>query len=273
MNKIKKNNSGIDNALRFIKWIIFILLLILVVSMSWYTIPAGHRGVVLTFGKPAEKATGEGFHLKIPFVQSIIKMDIRTQKYEAELTAASRDLQDVKTKIAINYRISPERTIEIYRQIGINYAEIIIYPLEQEVNKATTAQFTAVDLINKRDEVREKMRNTLKERLTERGIFVEEISIINFEFSESFSNAIEAKVTAEQNALAAKNKLEQIRYEADQRVTQAKGEADAIAIQAQAINAQGGKDYVALQAISKWDGKLPQYMMGETVPFINIGKT
>ena len=99
---------------------------------------------------------------------------------------------------------------------------------------------------------------------------VDELSIVNFDFSNSFNSAIEAKVTAEQNALAAKNKLEQVKFEAEQRITQAKGEAEAIRIQAQAIQNQGGAEYVNLKAIEKWNGDLPTYMMGNSVPFVNI---
>jgi regulator of protease activity HflC (stomatin/prohibitin superfamily) len=238
---------------------------------SWYTIPAGHKGVVLTFSKPADVAVGEGLHFKIPIIQSVIKMDTRTQKYEADLTAASKDLQDVNTKIAINFHLSPDSVVEVYRTIGVNYAEKLMYPLQQESNKAVTAKFVADELITKRDSVSSDMETMLKEKLRPRGIIVESISIIDFKFSPSFTEAIENKVTMEQNALAAKNKLEQVKYEAEQRIAQAKGEADAIAIQAQAINAQGGKDYVQLQAIAKWDGVLPQYTAGNAVPFIDIG--
>ena len=109
------------------------------------------------------------------------------------------------------------------------------------------------------------------ERLQRDFMVVDEFSIVNFNFSESFNTAIEAKVTAEQNALAAKNKLEQSKYEADQRIATAKGEAEAIKIQAQAIQTQGGAAYINLKAIEKWNGLLPVYMMGNSpVPFINL---
>lgn len=250
-------------------------ILISIIFSSFYIINAGERGVLLTLGKPSPEAKGEGLNFKIPLIQSVIKMDVKTQKYEASLTAASSDLQDVTTKIAINYHLSPESVPELYRTIGINFADKVIYPLEQESNKAATARFSAVELVTKREEVRQIMKTTLADKLAPRGIIVEDISIVDFKFSPSFTQAIEAKVTAEQNALQAKNKLEQIKYEAEQRITQAKGEADAIAIQAQAINAQGGKDYVQLQAINKWNGVLPNFMMGNNgaVPFIDIAST
>lgn len=247
--------------------------LVLMLSFNTaYTISAGQRGVLLTFGKANDLAITEGLHFKIPFAQQIIKMDVKTQKYEAEASSASQDLQVVKTNVAVNYYLEPETIPRIYREIGIDYQNKIIQPAVQEVVKATTAEFNAEQLITKRPEVKDQIETRLKDRLVEYGINVQNILITNFDFSESFNQAIEAKVTAEQNALAAKNKLEQVKYEADQRVTQAKGEAEAIKIQAEAITAQGGKEYVQLQAISKWDGKMPQFT-GGGLPFISIPST
>lgn len=251
------------------------IILLLVGLGTFYVINAGERGILLTWGNPDPIPRAEGLHFKIPIAQTVKKMDVKTLKYEAELTAASQDLQDVKTKIALNYRIDASKTPQIYQEIGLNYADKIIYPLEQEVNKAITAQYTAEELITKREEVREKMKSLLYERLISRNIIIEEVSIINFAFSESFTTAIENKVTAEQNALAEKNRLAQIEYQAQQRIAQAEGEARAIQIQAEAIKVQGGKEYVELQAIQKWDGKLPTFMMGSegAVPFVNIPTT
>lgn len=249
--------------------ILVVLLVGTVVFGTFYTVKAGSRVVVFTFGKADMIAKTEGLHVKMPIIQSVTKLDIKTQKYEAELTAASKDLQDVKTKIAINYHIVAESVPEIITTIGVDYAEKVIYPYEQETNKGITSQFTAEELITKREDVREQMKSDLANKLRSRGIIVEEVSIINFAFSTSFNQAIEQKVTAEQDALTAKNKLEQIKYEAQQRITQATAEAEAIKIQAEAIQAQGGKEYVQLQAISKWNGVMPTYV-GGAMPFISI---
>lgn len=265
-----------DYELKYVMFVVIALICgVVVLSLifgSVYIINAGQRGVLLTWGEANPIPKGEGLHFKYPIAQKVIKMDIQTQKYEADLTAASRDLQDVSTKIAINYHIVPERVPEIYSDIGINYAEKVIYPLEQETNKGITAQYTAEELITKREEVREGMKRSLMEKLQPRGIVVEEVSIINFAFSSSFTQAIENKVTAEQNALAAKNKLAQVEYEAQQRIAQAEGEATAIKIQAAAIQSQGGKEYVALKWVEKWNGQQPQIVLGESsTPLINIG--
>lgn len=247
-----------------------VIIILILLFGSFYIIQAGQRGVLLTFGNPDLVPKSEGLHIKWPLIQKIVKMDVQTQKYEAELTAASSDLQDVRTKIAINYHLVSEETPIIYRDIGLTYAEKLIYPLEQEANKATTSQFTAEELNSKRELVREQMKTLLAERLRGRGIIVEEISIVDFKYSDVYTQAIENKVVAEQNALAAKNKLAQVEYEAQQRIAQAEGEAKAIQIQVSAINAQGGESYVQLQAIKAWDGKLPLVTGGNSMPFINM---
>jgi regulator of protease activity HflC (stomatin/prohibitin superfamily) len=205
-------------------------------------------------------------------MQKAIKMDIKTQKYEADASAASKDLQVVSTKIAVNYRLSPESTPNLYQTVGLDYQNRIIQPAVQEVVKSATAKFTAEELITKRPEVKEEIEKLLKERLFGRNIIVEEISITNFDFSTSFNSAIEDKVTAEQNALAAKNKLEQIKYEAEQAVTAAKGQADSQALLAVSVN-QDTLEYQRLlnerAAIDKWNGQLPSITGGVT-PFVNF---
>lgn len=267
----EENTENTENKL-IRKWVIVSIVGIIIIFLffnSAYIVNAGQRGVLLTFGKASDNAIGEGLHFKIPIVQKIIKLDVKTQKYEAQAAAASKDLQTVTTNIAVNYRLSPESVPKLYREVGLDYEIRILQPLEQEVVKATTATFTAEELITRREEVREHIRNLISERLLPRDIIVEEVSITNFDFSPSFNAAIEAKVSAEQNALAAKNKLEQIKYEAEQRITQATAEAEAIRIQANAIKSQGGAEYVQLQAISKWNGVMPQFTGGQ-IPFIQI---
>lgn len=248
---------------------VMVFIVLIIFFTSFYTISAGYRGILTTFGKPSMDAKGEGLHFKMPLIQGIVKMDVRTQKYEADLTAASKDLQDVNTKIAINYHILPESAPEIYQGIGVDYAEKVIYPLEQEINKETTAQYTAEELITKRNEVRESMKAKLTEKLRGRNIVVEEISIVNFKFSDAFTQAIEMKVTAEQSALGAKNKLEQTKYEAQQRVAEAQGKADAMTIEINSL--KQNKDILQLRAIEKWNGRLPLVTGGAT-PFIDITK-
>lgn len=194
-----------------------------------------------------------------------------TQKIEADASAASNDLQIVNTKLAVNFNRMPEKVGYIWSAFHADEVDRLVVPAIQEAVKAATAHYTAEQLITQRDKVKEEVLDLLKARLSPNGIMLTGISMTDFKFSDTFENAIEAKVTAEQNALAEKNKLAQVQYQAQQRVTQATAEAEAIKIQAQAITQQGGASYVQLQAIHKWDGKLPMQMIpGSTVPFLNL---
>ena len=242
-----------------------ILALILIFG-SFGTIGAGEKGVLLQFGAVQEKVFDEGLFFKVPFVQKVRHLDVKIQKEQVEVSAASKDLQTVSSVIALNYHLDENKVAELWQKVGKNYKARIIDPAIQEALKASTAKYTAEELITKRPEVRDDAKAILSERLAKEFIIVDELSIVNFDFSSSFNSAIEAKVTAEQNALAAKNKLEQVKFEAEQRISQAKGEAEAIRIQAEAITQQGGKDYVNLKWIEAWgSGKaqVPQTIIGE----------
>jgi regulator of protease activity HflC (stomatin/prohibitin superfamily) len=252
--------------------ILGVVILIFAVGVlgSFFTVDSGQRGVLLTFKKASPISYEPGLHFKWPIVQSVVTMDVQTQKYEVDkASAASKDLQTVTTNVVVNYYLNPNDVPDIFVNLGVGFEDRIIQPAVLEVIKASTADYTAEELITKRPEVKTKIDMALTDRLKSYGINVRDISITNFDFSPEFNTAIEQKVTAQQNALAAKNKLEQIQYEAQQRVTTATAEAQAIQIQAAAIQSQGGRDYVQLQAIGKWDGHLPTYT-GGAMPFINV---
>lgn len=248
-----------------------VILLILLALNPFVIIEAGERGVVLNWGAVSETVLEEGMHWRTPFAQQIEKIDVTIQKDEATATASSHDLQQVSSTVAINFHIDPSNVNMVYQNLRHDYIERVIDPAIQEFVKKTTSKYTAEELITKRQEVKEDLRTAIAENLATHHIIVNDLFITNFKFSQSFDNAIEAKVTAEQRALEAKNKLEQVKFEAEQRVAQAEADAEAIRIQAQAVTQQGGKDYVQLQAIEKWNGVLPGQMIpGATVPFINL---
>jgi regulator of protease activity HflC (stomatin/prohibitin superfamily) len=246
------------------------LFVLFVLLGTFFTVNAGEKGVVLRFGA-ISRVADNGIHFKFPIIESVKIMNIQIQKEQVDAEAASSDLQNVKTTIALNYNLMPDKVDALFAKIGIDYKTRIIDPAIQEAVKSSTAKYTAEELVTKRPLVRDDIKSTLSSRLQNEYIQVSELSIVNFDFSNSFNAAIEAKVTAEQNALAAKNKLEQVKFEKEQRIAQAQGEAEAIKIQAQAINSQGGADYVNLKAIEKWNGVLPAQMIpNATVPFINL---
>jgi len=236
-------------------------------------VPVGYRGISTRFGNVTGDIRGQGIYFKVPFIEGNKNIEVRTQKKTAKATAASRDLQDVAADVALNFRLEPSRLVSLYQEIGMDYDERVIVPSLQESVKAMTAKYTAVELITKRTEVRDGIKTLMVKKMGNNGITIEDFNIVDFNFSASFNSAIERKVTAEQNAMASKNKLEQVKYEAEQRIAQAKGEAEAIKIQSEAIQSQGGANYVELKAIEKWDGKLPVQMIPNgTVPFIDLNK-
>jgi len=245
---------------------VLLIAAILIIS-PFGTIAAGERGIRLRFGAPTGEVINEGLYFKIPVIERVISMSVRVQKEETKAAAASRDLQTVNSEIALNFRVDPAKVISIYRELGINYTDNVITPAMQESLKATTAKYTAEELITKRGQVAQDVAEVLRERLQSRGIIVEQFSVVNFDFSKAFNDAIEAKVSAEQNALAAQNKLKQIEFEAQQQVTKARGEAEAITVKSNAL--RSNPEVLQLEAIQKWDGKLPQYNSGE-LPFIAI---
>lgn len=190
------------------------------------TVPKGHVGVAIQFSAVTGEYRTQGLQFKSPIVK-LYNMNVQTQKYEVDATAASDDLQDVSTTIALNYHLNPSSAPEVLRDLGDNYIDKIAAPAVQETVKKITARFKAEDLIHQRDVVKAQITEDLSTRLSERGISVETVSITNFTFSPVFTQAIEAKVAAQQAVFEAQNKLERVKVEAQQREAQAEGEANA----------------------------------------------
>lgn len=238
---------------------------------SFTVVSVGQRGVVLRVGS-LNRILEDGIHFKVPIFESVYKVSVQTQKEQVQADAASQDLQTVKAVVAVNYNVDPGKVSDLYTTVGVDYKVRVIDPAIQESIKAATAKYTAEQLITQRPKVKDDILSSLKAILAPKDIQVSDVSITQFDFSDSFNAAIEAKVTAEQQALQAKNKLEQVQYEAQQTVATAKAQAEAIRIQAEAITQQGGANYVQLKAIEKWKGDVPTYMMGNATPFINLTK-
>jgi regulator of protease activity HflC (stomatin/prohibitin superfamily) len=265
----------------------FIIVVLILAFSTFYTIPSGEEGVLFTWDKAEVGAIEPGPHFKIPIAQHVVTFDIKTQKYSATATAASKDLQDVSTDIAVNYHINKGTTPQLFADIGMGYEERVIQPAVQEVVKGVTAKFTAEELITRRSEVSQEIKIKLQEKMLVRNIVVEDISITEFKFGQAFAQAIESKVTAEQRALEQKNLLEKIKYEAEQvrataegqkdaRIAQAQADAETIRLtkQAEAVGIQlvqeqlkQSPQYIDYIRASKWNGQYPQmYMVGGQSP-------
>lgn len=193
---------------------------------SIIVVPNGHAGVMVRFQKTTGVIYENGLHWK-NIIDTPVNMSIKTQLFEDEATAASKDLQDVSTKIAINYKLDFKEAAVVYQTIGQDFIAVIANPVVQETVKEVTAKYNAEDMILKRTDVKNDITTALVTRLATRGIITESVNIINFDFSEEFTKAIEAKVVAVQKVLEAENKLRQIEVEARQAEQVAKGEAAA----------------------------------------------
>lgn len=249
-----------------------VLAVIFLLFNSFTVVPAGHIGIQVTFGTVAQNTLSEGVHMVNP-MSSIRDVDVRlvTARLK-EASAGTKDLQQVHTDIVVNYRLDGEKVAHIYKEFGLDLEDRIILPAANESFKAVVARYTSEELITKRDVVSAQIREELANKLSKYNVSISDISLVNFAFSAEYQKAIEAKVIATQNKLKAEQDLARIEVEAKQTIAKAEGEAKAIQIQTQAINSQGGASYVQLQAIRKWDGKLPEMMMGNSTPMINLSK-
>ncbi len=265
---IKNVSSWSINAKIFV--VVIIILLLIFVKQFYFIVNPWERWMIIRLWNIKNKIYEPWLHLKAPFVEHAKYMNIQTQKIEKHAESASKDLQIVNSTIAFNYSVVPSEVINIYKNIwDLDVVEFrIIEPAIQETVKATTALFTAEELITKRQEVSVQMKQILFDKMKKIWLNVSDINIIDFQFSEEFNKAIENKVKAEQEALAEKNKLEQVKYEAQQRietsrwrweakVLEAKAQAESIRIKAESIKAQWWKEYLKLKRIETRDWKLP----------------
>ena len=262
------------------------------VIMSIKIVPAGCTGVVMTFGEVSDTSLTEGLHFVIPFAQKVEIISNKIQIYETTADAVSKDLQAVSTKIAVNYRIRSEASARIFREIGIDYKDVILMPTVQEGMKSVCAKYNAEQLISQRAAVAEEIKVELEGKVSEYGIEIEKFNIVNFDFSKEFNDAIEAKQVAEQNLIKtrteqnqeivvaeaeAKKKVIQAEADAKNRVVAAEAEAKAIKAKADAqaeanktISASINPSLIQYQTIEKWNGVVPK-VAGSANPLISLG--
>ncbi len=269
---------------QLIKWGIRagIALAIFVLALIFWPlvgVPAGTVGVVTLFGKVQPDLLQPGLNLVNPLVK-VHAVTTQILKHSSNGDAASKDLQQVHTTITTNYNLIPAVANKLYSEIGMNYEDKIFDGAAQETFKAVTAQYTAEELITRREEVRAKVADLFKQKITalsDATIRIDDIQITNFQFSAAFNQAIESKQVAEQQALKAKRDLDRIKVEADQARAKAAGMADAAVLeakgQAAAFKAKSTEitpQMLSMAAIDKWDGSLPYYMGSGNMPFLDL---
>lgn len=278
-NANNRGNRGINMKLNFAnltggrKWAVIVAaILLLLLFSSAHVVPAGHRGVVKIFGDVQDTPLSEGLHFINP-VARVVDFNVRFQSATAsKAEGGTADLQEVFEDITLNYEYDPAHAPYVYNNFGDD-ADIeakFIVPALYESFKAVTSQYTAEQLVTQRAKFSQDIVQKLQSKLAKYRIIVSDINVQNFHFDSQFAEAVRQKVVAGQNRLTAEQQLETARVTAQQRIVEAEGQAKSIAIQAAAIQNQGGAQYVALEAVKKWDGHLPQQWSGGPIPFVNF---
>ncbi len=253
---------------KYWKRVVKVIVILLLVGILWpfAIVDAGSVGVVTRFSA-INRVANPGVVILIPVVEQVNVMNTRTQKDQVEAQAASSDLQIVKSTIAVNYHLDGSKATDVFQRVGVDYQDKVVSPAIQDTFKATTAQYTAEQLITKRETVRKIAEDELMNKMKQYNIVIDNFNIVNFDFSAEFNDAIEQKQVAQQSVETSKQVLERIKIEAEQAKTQAQGQADAQA----ALKNTGAlsAEYLQYLALTKWDGKLPNYT-GGNIPFVNI---
>jgi prohibitin 1 len=246
-----------------------VLLFVFLFFRPFAIVNAGERGVVMRFGQVQDGVLNEGLHLVIPFITAVKNMSVRVQRSDIKAQAASKDLQDVTTEVALNWHIDPTKVNTVYQRVGdeAQILERIINPAVSEVLKAATAKKNVEEILIKRTELKQEIDQALKKRLSGYGLEVDDVSLVDFGFSPEFNKSIEAKQIAEQEAKQAEFVALKATKDAEAEVNRAKGQAEAQRLQKLTLT----PDLLQKQAIEKWDGKFPTYMGGNgQLPFINL---
>lgn len=245
-----------------------VLIILLVACNPIAIVNAGERGVKVTLGQVSDESYTEGVHFVMPFVSSMHNMDVKTQKSNIATTVFTKDIQQARLTYVINYNLHADSAHKMYKQVGKNYKDTILIPIVEGTVKNVIGGWNASDLIANRAKATSDILTKLQEQLDDNYINVTDFNITDIDYSDVFEKAIEGKVTAEQEALKAKNQTVQVQELARQKVISAEAEAKSIRIKAEAL--KQNRDLVNLTLAEKWDGKLPQYMMGNSVPLVNL---
>lgn len=238
---------------------------------SYTIIEPGKRGVMVTLGKPSDYILDEGPHFKYPFIQEVKQISVRVQKTEAAAEAATKDIQRVTVRFAVNWHIDPKTVNEMFRNIGNekDIDERIIHPAISEVLKAATAKMTAEEVLTKRLELKDAIDNMIVTRLARYNVIVKDVSLVDLNFTTEFNRAVEKKQVAEQEAMEAVYTAKQAEQEAIAVKNRSRGEADARLINAESqaksqklLQQSLTKDILTLKWLEKWNGNLPQVLTG-----------
>jgi len=256
---------------RIIKYVIIgvvILFALIVFFNSITTVPTGFVGIKTRFGKVQDDTIQEGFNFKLPFVEKIVQIDCKTKKLEATSEASTKDMQTVDMTIAVNYNVNKDTANILYKEVGVDYENIIITPSILESIKSISAQYTAEELITKRAEVSTNIQETVINKIQKRGFVVTGFNITNINFSDAFNQAIETKAVKQQEVQTAQAELEKQQIQNEKEISIAEKDAKVMELQ----NAQITENTLRLKElevqekmINKWNGTMPSTVLNDSV--------
>ncbi len=235
------------------------LFVIITLFGSFKTIKSGEVGLKVRFGKIVDNSLNEGLNLKIPYIEKIVKVNIKVQKTELNTQSSSKDLQIISTRLAVNYKIAKDKASSLYKTVGNEYEKTILEPAIQESIKAVISRYTAEQTITMRNEVSDNCLEEINNKVKKYGITIEEFNIIDLDFSEAYSQAIEEKQVAEQKVLTAQQELEKAKVESEKKIVEAEATNKANELLKQNVT----DEVLMKQFVEKWDGKLPATYAGQ----------
>lgn len=250
------------------KKIVALIMLLSLTGCGYTTVDTGYRGVETHFGKVVSESLPEGLYWYNPFTSDVIQIDTRIQKWDGQTTAYTRDVQQATALFTLNYRLDPTKAHIVYQSVGTDWAAKLVGQVVHESIKREFGQHEAVDMVSQRDKASRSIEAEVTAKLADRSVVVTGFQLTNIDYTNEFEHAVEAKVVAQQKAIEEANRTKQIEEQKTQAILRAEGEAESIRIRANAL-AQNAK-LVEWEAVQKWDGKMPQYMLGGAVPFIQM---
>lgn len=241
-----------------------------IVFGSFFTVSEGQKALVTTLGKASDTIYSAGLHLKFPLIQSVKRFDVKTIRADYKTQTYTKDIQTATIIVSYSYNLIANDIVQTYKEYGNDWQERILYPNLEQAVKAEVGTWNADTMVANRDKVAENILKSLQGRMIAHNypVAISNFQMINIDYSNQFEQAIEKKVIAEQTALEEANITKQVEQRAKQKVVDAKAEAESMRIRANAL-AQNPK-LVSYEAVQKWDGKLPQFITGNSTPILDL---
>lgn len=256
------------NPQRLLPFVVALVLVVILGANAFTIVDPGHRGVRITLGKVSPQPLEEGLHFKIPFIQHVRQLDVRTLRWADVTQAYTKDVQQADVSFVLTYSLEPAFSVEMYRTVGADWSQKLIGQVVFEELKRELGQHEAVALIATRDQAARAIESGVRDKLAEKHVLISGLQITNIDYTKQFEDSVEAKVIAQQRAIEEQNRTVQIEQQAKQKVISAEAEAESMRIRANAL--ETNPRLVEWEAVQKWDGKLPQYQLGGATPFINV---